>query len=85
MGELIIIRIKDNLALIEEACKKDLGKPGYETYITESGWCLNDIVFTQNNLKKWMKDEAAPDIPLLNSALNPIIRKDPIGVVLILG
>jgi beta-apo-4'-carotenal oxygenase len=46
---------------------------------------MNDIVFIQNNLKKWMKDEAAPDIPLLNLALNPTIRKDPIGVVLVIG
>lgn len=46
---------------------------------------MNDIVFIQNNLKKWAKDEAAPDIPLLNSALNPLIRKDPLGVVLVIG
>jgi len=62
-----------------------LGKPDFETYITESGWCMNDIVFIQNNLKKWAKDESAPDIPLLNSALNPVIRKDPLGVVLVIG
>jgi len=46
---------------------------------------LNDIIFIQNNLEKWVKDEAAPDIPLLNYALNPFIRKDPMGVVLVIG
>jgi beta-apo-4'-carotenal oxygenase len=46
---------------------------------------MNDIIFIQNNLKKWVEDEKAPDIPLLNTALNPRIRKDPIGTVLIIG
>lgn len=32
-----------------------------------------------------MKDETAPDIPLLNKALQPHIRKDPLGTVLIIG
>jgi beta-apo-4'-carotenal oxygenase len=81
----LCLSIKDNVSAIEEACKRDLGKPSYETYLTESGWCMNDIIFIQNNLEKWVKDESAPDIPLLNSALNPIIRKDPIGVVLVIG
>jgi beta-apo-4'-carotenal oxygenase len=46
---------------------------------------MNDIIFIQNNLKKWIRDEKAPDIALLNTALNPRIRKDPIGVVLVIG
>lgn len=78
-------RIKDNMDAINEACKRDLGKPEYETYITESGWCMNDIVFICNNLEKWMKDEKAPDIPLMNAAFSPKIRKDPLGVVLVIG
>jgi beta-apo-4'-carotenal oxygenase len=63
----------------------DLGKPEYETYLTESGWCKNDIIFICNNLKKWMKDESAPDIELTNKIMSPIIRKDPIGTVLVIG
>ncbi|KAF2665348.1 aldehyde dehydrogenase [Microthyrium microscopicum] len=77
--------LKDNQEAIQEACKLDLGKPSYETYITETGWCMNDIIFTCNNLAKWMKDESAPDIPLMNKALSPRIRKDPLGVVLVIG
>jgi beta-apo-4'-carotenal oxygenase len=46
---------------------------------------MNDIVFICNNLAKWMKDEKAPDIPLMNAALSPKIRKDPLGVVLVIG
>ena len=70
---------------IEEACTKDLGKPAHETYLSEAGWCLNDIIFICNNLEKWMKDESAPDIALMNKIVSPKIRKDPMGVVLVIG
>lgn len=68
-----------------EACKRDLGKSAFEAYLTEIDWCKNDIVFVCNNLEKWAKDEKAPDIPLMNTALSPRIRKDPLGCVLVIG
>lgn len=77
--------IKDNSDAINEACQKDLGKGGFETYLTEIAWCMNDIVFVSQNLEKWAKDESAPDIPLVNKLLSPKIRKDPLGCVLIIG
>ncbi|KAF8864936.1 aldehyde dehydrogenase [Acephala macrosclerotiorum] len=77
--------IVDNSEALVEACKKDLGKPSFETYISEIDWCKNDIMFVTKNLAKWMKDEKAPDIPLANSLLNPKIRKEPLGTVLIIG
>ena len=46
---------------------------------------MNDIVFMSNNLEKWVKDEGAPDIPLVNKLFFPKIRKDPMGAVLIIG
>ncbi len=46
---------------------------------------MNDIVFVSNNLEKWVKEESAPDIPLMNKALSPKIRKEPLGCVLIIG
>ena len=77
--------MKDNEDLIIQACNHDLGKPSFETYLTEVGWCQNDIIFMCNNLEKWAKDESAPDIPLMNKAFSPRIRKDPLGTVLIIG
>ncbi|KAL8862588.1 MAG: hypothetical protein Q9178_001086 [Gyalolechia marmorata] len=77
--------IKDNEAAILQACKEDLGKPEFETFLTEIDWCTNDIVFVTQNLEKWAKDEKAPDIPLANKLLSPRIRKDPLGAVLIIG
>ena len=82
---LINSRLKDNEEAIYEACKRDIGKPSFETYVAELGWCQNDIIFMQNNLEKWVKDEAAPDIPLMNKLASPRIRKDPLGAVLIIG
>lgn len=46
---------------------------------------MSDCVFVNNNLEKWMKDESAPDIPLMNKALSPKIKKDPLGAVYIIG
>ena len=77
--------IKDNEDALVEACTKDLGKPTYETYISEIDWCKNDIVFVTKNLEKWAKDESAPDMALVNSLLKPTIRKEPLGVVLVIG
>ncbi|CAD6505203.1 BgTH12-00697 [Blumeria graminis f. sp. triticale] len=70
---------------IVKACKQDLGKPVYETYLTEIDWCKNDIIFVTENLKKWMKDEAACDMPLSYSFVRPRIRKEPLGTVLVIG
>lgn len=77
--------LKDNEAELMEACRLDLGKPHYETYLTEVGWVLNDIVFVCNNLEKWAKQESAADIPITLMAMRPKIRKEPLGVVLVLG
>lgn len=77
--------MKDNEPAILEACKLDLGKSAYEVHMTELGWVLNDIVFMSKTLARFMKDEKAEDIDLLNSFVKPRIRKDPLGAVLILG
>lgn len=64
---------------------RDLGKPLFETEISESGWLMNDIVFITRNLHKWVKDEKAQDIDLSFKFMNPKIRKDPLGCVLVMG
>jgi len=77
--------IHDNSEALVESLKQDLGKPTFEAYLSEVDWCKNDIIFICSKLAKWMKDEPAPDIPLTNSLLNPRIRKEPLGAVLIIG
>jgi beta-apo-4'-carotenal oxygenase len=75
----------DHSDALVEACKLDLGKPTFETYLSEIDWCKNDIVFTTKNLASWMKEEKAPDIPLMNTIMKPRIRKEPLGSVLVIG
>ncbi|WPG98669.1 Hypothetical protein R9X50_00146200 [Acrodontium crateriforme] len=77
--------LKDAEPALLEACSLDLGKSAYEAYLTEVGWVLNDIVFMHKNLKRFMKDEKAEDTSWTNWAMNPIIRKDPLGAALIIG
>ncbi|KAF2634249.1 aldehyde dehydrogenase [Massarina eburnea CBS 473.64] len=77
--------LKDNAELITEACKLDLGKPSFETYLTELSWCMNDIIFMQKNLARFAADESAPDISFSNKFFAPKIRKDPLGTALIIG
>lgn len=77
--------ITDNTDNILEACKQDLGKPSYETYLAEIDWLKNDIIYVTRHLEKWMKDEKAVDIPLTNSVLNARIRKEPLGTILVIG
>lgn len=77
--------LKDAEPAVLEACMLDLGKSAYETYLTELGWVLNDILFMTKNLKRFAKDEKPGDIDLINSFMSPRIRKDPLGAVLILG
>lgn len=78
-------RLTDNADLIASACQEDLGKGAFETYLTETGWCANDVIFVCNNLKSWAKDEKVPDVALTNKPLSPRVRKDPLGCCLIIG
>ena len=75
----------DNEDDIVEACRRDLGKSKFETYLTEIDWCKNDILFMTKNVAKWVKEESAPDIALTNKLVSPKIRKDPLGAVLVIG
>lgn len=75
----------DNTNALERACKQDLGKGKFEANVVELDFCTNTIIYICNNLKKWAKDERAPDIPLADKLLSPKIRKDPLGCVLIIG
>ncbi|KAF2201189.1 aldehyde dehydrogenase [Delitschia confertaspora ATCC 74209] len=77
--------LKDNNELVVEACKKDLGKPTFETYMAEMNWVMNDCIFMSKNLPRFAKDETPEDIDFSNKFLGPKIRKDPLGAVLIIG
>jgi len=77
--------LKDNQDLITEACKKDLGKPTFETYQSEVNWCMNDCIYMSKNLPRFAKDEKAEDMDFANRLLSPTVRKEPLGAALIIG
>ncbi|OJJ02815.1 hypothetical protein ASPVEDRAFT_42327 [Aspergillus versicolor CBS 583.65] len=77
--------IKDHEQQIVEALRLDLGRPRFESEVAESVWLENDIVFISKHLHKWVKDEKADDIDLAFKFMNPKIRKDPLGTVLVIG
>lgn len=76
---------KDNEALITEACKRDLGKSAFETYMVEYQWCMNDSIWMANKLPEFAKDEKPKDIAFTNKFVGPRIKKDPLGTALIIG
>ncbi|KAF2861356.1 aldehyde dehydrogenase [Piedraia hortae CBS 480.64] len=77
--------LKDSEVAMMEACKLDLNKGAYETYVTELVMVVNDILYMIKKVPQWAKDERAVDVNLINSFMKPRIRKDPLGVVLIIG
>lgn len=76
---------KDNEALIMEACKRDLSKSSFETYLCEIAWMMNDCIFMANKLPSYAKDESPDDIAFTNKFMSPRIKKEPMGAVLIIG
>ncbi|NWU99679.1 AL3B1 dehydrogenase, partial [Upupa epops] len=69
---------------ILEATAADMGKPSFEAYFTEILLCKNELHEALNNLSSWTKDEHVGKnlVTQLDSAF---IRKEPYGVVLIIG
>ncbi|THH11556.1 hypothetical protein EW145_g586 [Phellinidium pouzarii] len=76
--------IKDNLTLFQDALKQDMGKPPFEVFLHEMAECLSGAVDAYNNVEKWAKDEKAP-FRADTAILRPKVRKEPKGVVLIIG
>lgn len=70
---------------LREAVKRDLNKSFFDAMVSEINWVKNDIVFISKNLESWMKDEKPADVDLMNSFMSPRIRKDPLGMVLVVG
>lgn len=77
--------IVDHERELLQACQQDLGKGNFEAMVSEITWVRNDIVFMTKNLEKWMRDESPADISWSNKLVRPKIRKDPLGVVLVIG
>ncbi|KAI9509301.1 NAD-aldehyde dehydrogenase [Russula earlei] len=76
--------IKDNFHLFQQALASDLGRSHHETTILELGSTLTEVMTAYHNVAKWSKPEKAR-WSLNYFAMNPTIRKEPKGVVLIIS
>ncbi|XP_021257800.1 aldehyde dehydrogenase family 3 member B1-like isoform X2 [Numida meleagris] len=69
---------------ILEATTLDMHKPPFEAEFSEVLLCKNELNEALNNLPRWMKDKHV-DKNLATQLDSAFIRKDPYGVVLIIG
>ena len=69
---------------LHSALFTDLGKSPEESWVTETGFILNEIGFTLKSLQQWMQPEKART-NLLNLPSTSYILREPLGVVLIIG
>jgi acyl-CoA reductase-like NAD-dependent aldehyde dehydrogenase len=77
----LLTKEKDNLV---SALHHDLHKPEGEGVVSEVMMAYNDTVDTLNHLDEWVKPDF-PQVDLINAFDKCQIRKDPLGVVLIIG
>ncbi|QQK78973.1 aldehyde dehydrogenase [Salicibibacter cibi] len=69
---------------IFSALQADLGKPPFETYLTEIGIILNSINDAIKNVKTWAKPEKVKTPTYMQPSKNYIVN-EPYGTVLIIG
>ncbi|TDZ55048.1 Beta-apo-4'-carotenal oxygenase [Colletotrichum trifolii] len=77
--------IKDFTPQLCDALRKDLRKCKHESLLSEVEWAANDCLYMIKNLEKFAKDESCEDVPLTYAALKPRIRKEPLGMALVIG
>lgn len=76
--------IKDNLSLIGEGLKKDLGKSESESYMCETGLVLSDLSYMISHLKKFAKPRRVKT-PLAQCASKSYRIPSPYGTVLVMS
>lgn len=69
---------------LHNALFTDLGKSPEESWVTETGFVLNEIGYTLKNLQQWMQPEKVRT-NLLNLPSTSYILREPLGVVLIIS
>ncbi|KAF9199392.1 Aldehyde dehydrogenase [Haplosporangium sp. Z 27] len=76
--------ISENEDLIREAMFLDLGKPPQEVLLSEIGITKHECELAIKNLERWASPEKVKT-PWINVLDDAHIRRDPLGVVLIIG
>ncbi|KAH7920037.1 aldehyde dehydrogenase [Leucogyrophana mollusca] len=76
--------LQDNIQRFKDAFAADLGRPSLETAFLELDSTISDCKIAYDGVEKWAKTEKAP-FRINFTAFNPVIRKEPKGVVLIIS
>uniref|UniRef100_A0A8C7ZT07 Aldehyde dehydrogenase n=1 Tax=Oryzias sinensis TaxID=183150 RepID=A0A8C7ZT07_9TELE len=76
--------IKDNEDQITDALHRDLAKPKFEAVLSEIEIVLNELYHSISNLARWMQPEYVSK-SLATKLDDCFIRREPLGVVLIIG
>ncbi|KAI9498249.1 Aldehyde/histidinol dehydrogenase [Zychaea mexicana] len=77
--------VKDHEEKFYEALAKDMGKSRHEALMGDISPLLEECLYFLDNIEKLAKDEKVQPRQITNRFDQCIIRKDPLGVVLILG
>ncbi|KAF6732792.1 Aldehyde dehydrogenase family 3 member B1 [Oryzias melastigma] len=76
--------IKDNEDQISKVLHQDLAKPKFEAILSEIEIVLNELHYAISNLARWMQPEYVSK-SLATKLDDCFIRREPLGVVLIIG
>ncbi|XP_055008761.1 aldehyde dehydrogenase family 3 member B1 [Boleophthalmus pectinirostris] len=76
--------LQENEQRILEALHKDLAKPKFEAVLSEMDIVINEVHFALSNLRSWMQDEHVTKT-LATKVDECYVRREPLGVVLIIG
>ncbi|XP_054616184.1 aldehyde dehydrogenase family 3 member B1 isoform X1 [Dunckerocampus dactyliophorus] len=80
----LMLMIKDNEKDIVNALHKDLGKPKFEAILAEIDMVVNEIHYAIDNLPSWMQADYVSKT-LATKLDDCFVRREPLGVVLIIG
>src|SRR5437667_5627908 len=72
--------ILDHEKDLHDALHADLKKSAEESWVTETGFVLNEINYSLKHLKQWMQPEKVKT-NLLNFPSSSFVMKEPLGIV----
>lgn len=76
--------LKENEAELSKAVQADFGKPPFETFVSETGYLINEIDHSLKKLEQWAEPEYVSG-SLLSFPSGSKILKEPYGVCLIIA
>ncbi|XP_035036161.1 aldehyde dehydrogenase family 3 member B1 [Hippoglossus stenolepis] len=80
----LIAMLEENEEQIVNALHKDLAKPKFEAVLSEVDMVINELYYANANLNSWMKQEYVTR-NLATKLDDCFVRREPLGVVLIIG